>query len=160
MSFTYCAAVAAVVIGVAAPTLMAQPMPAGAAAASAPASTPASGRYRSAFEGYKGFSEQPVGSWRQANDLVRQIGGWQAYAREGQGEPPASATSGAAVAQPGHAGHQGSPGTGTPAALPPAASSPAPSPAPVKPAPLKAQPPSSSASRPAPAAAGSHSGHH
>ena len=56
------------------------------ARASAPASGP--GRalaLRSAFEGYRGFSEQPVGSWRQANDLVGRIGGWQAYAREGQG---------------------------------------------------------------------------
>lgn len=40
--------------------------------------------YRSAFEGYRRYSDEPVGSWRQANDTVRQIGGWQAYARESQ----------------------------------------------------------------------------
>src|SRR5437016_1102063 len=45
--------------------------------------------YRSVFEGYRSFSEQPVVSWREANDLVGRIGGWQAYAREGQGEPAA-----------------------------------------------------------------------
>lgn len=40
--------------------------------------------YRSAFEGYRRYSDEPVGSWRQANDTVRQIGGWQEYARESQ----------------------------------------------------------------------------
>ena len=59
--------------------------PASAAAAPAVAASTPAGGYRSAFEGYRGFKEQPVGNWRQANDLVRQIGGWQAYAREAQG---------------------------------------------------------------------------
>ena len=45
--------------------------------------------YRSAFEGYRSFKDQPVQSWREANDLVGHIGGWQAYAREGQGGPSA-----------------------------------------------------------------------
>jgi len=45
--------------------------------------------YRSAFEGYRSFKDQPVQSWREANELVGQIGGWQAYAREGQGGTPA-----------------------------------------------------------------------
>lgn len=56
---------------------------------SAPVSaTAASGGtgFQSAFEGYRRFDDQPVGSWREANDLVGRIGGWQAYAREGQGE--------------------------------------------------------------------------
>jgi hypothetical protein len=30
--------------------------------------------------------------WREANDLVGRIGGWQAYAREGQGGPSATGT--------------------------------------------------------------------
>ena len=87
------------------------PAPASAPAASsaaaqraAPNFMPVSGAgratpYQSAFEGYRAFREQPVGPWRQANDLVGRIGGWQAYAREG-------AASAAAVAPSGvHAGH-------------------------------------------------------
>lgn len=41
--------------------------------------------YRSAFDGYQSLTEQPVGSWREANEQVGRIGGWQSYAREGQG---------------------------------------------------------------------------
>jgi len=47
--------------------------------------------YRSAFEGYRGYSDQAVGSWRQTNDTVRQIGGWRAYARESQAPERAAA---------------------------------------------------------------------
>lgn len=61
--------------------------PASAAASSpATASSAAHGSiYRSAFEGYRSFSDQPLMPWREANDVVRRVGGWQAYAREGQG---------------------------------------------------------------------------
>ena len=63
------------------------PQPPQRAAASAPSSEPtASSAYRSAFAGYRVFSEQSLTPWRQANDAVGQIGGWQAYAREGQGK--------------------------------------------------------------------------
>lgn len=52
-----------------------------------PSSEPsASSAYRSAFADYRPFAEQPLTPWRQANDAVAQIGGWQAYAREGQGK--------------------------------------------------------------------------
>jgi hypothetical protein len=54
-----------------------------ARAASAPTA------YRSVFEGYRGHRDEPVQSWRAANDLVGRLGGWQAYAREGQGGPVA-----------------------------------------------------------------------
>ena len=37
---------------------------------------------RSAFEGYRRFSDEPVADWRATNDRVGRIGGWQAYARE------------------------------------------------------------------------------
>jgi hypothetical protein len=40
--------------------------------------------YTSAFQGYRRFSDQPVTPWRESNDLVGRIGGWQAYARESQ----------------------------------------------------------------------------
>ena len=45
----------------------------------------ASGSYQSAFEGY---DEPRLSSWRQANELVGQIGGWQAYTREAAGQEP------------------------------------------------------------------------
>lgn len=38
--------------------------------------------YRSAFSDYRAYSEQPVVSWREANDKVGEIGGWRAYAKE------------------------------------------------------------------------------
>ena len=54
--------------------------------ASAPAAAEGAGSaYRSAFDGYRGFTDQPVESWRKANDDVGRFGGWKAYAREGQG---------------------------------------------------------------------------
>lgn len=65
------------------------PQPTQRVAASAPFSEPAaSSAYRSAFTGYRAFAEQSLTPWRQANDAVGQIGGWQAYAREGQGKEP------------------------------------------------------------------------
>ena len=62
----------------------------GATAASAPASPLA---YRSAFDGYKRMADQPVQPWRESNDTVGRIGGWKAYAREGQGGPMAGSAS-------------------------------------------------------------------
>ncbi len=64
--------------------------------------------YRSAFDGYRPFSDQAVVPWREANELVGRIGGWQAYAREGQGtsgKPPAPAASAASGAGS-HSGHK------------------------------------------------------
>lgn len=40
--------------------------------------------YTSAFDGYRRFSEEELVPWRASNDRVREIGGWQAYAREAQ----------------------------------------------------------------------------
>lgn len=39
-------------------------------------------KYRSVFDQYQGYSEQPVAPWRGSNDTVEKIGGWRAYARE------------------------------------------------------------------------------
>lgn len=36
----------------------------------------------SAFSGYRAHMPEPVGSWPEANQRVRDIGGWRAYARE------------------------------------------------------------------------------
>ena len=117
-----------------------------AAAANVEVAKPASGpasmsrgdpmRYPSAFEGYRPFTEQPVGSWREANDVVARIGGWQAYAREGRGGP-AGTDAKASVQQGASAGHAGM-------AMPSAAS-----------APSKPSAPSPAAS----ATSGDHSGH-
>jgi hypothetical protein len=48
----------------------------------APAEAPA---FRSAFEGYKPYTDDGAPEWKKANDAVGQIGGWRAYAREAQG---------------------------------------------------------------------------
>jgi hypothetical protein len=64
--------------------------------------------YSSAFEGYRSFSADEVRDWRKANDTVREIGGWRAYAREIQGgSPPAPSAAPAHPAAPAnpHQGH-------------------------------------------------------
>lgn len=38
--------------------------------------------YQSVLGDYQSYKEQPVGSWRGANDEVQKIGGWRVYARE------------------------------------------------------------------------------
>jgi hypothetical protein len=75
--------------------------------------------YQSSLSRYQRYAEQPVTSWRQANDTVNRIGGWRAYAREGQqadaAAAPASSPSAPAPranaiaperATGGHAGHK------------------------------------------------------
>lgn len=86
--------------------------PAPSSTASAPVPTkpgtaPArTGAYRSAFEGYQGFSDAKPVPWREANDNVARIGGWRAYAREAAGattdaKPDASSNAGG-----GHGAHR------------------------------------------------------
>jgi hypothetical protein len=55
------------------------------AAAPAPALS-----YQSPLEHYQGWREQPIASWREANELVGRIGGWRTYAQEPYSEPPAA----------------------------------------------------------------------
>lgn len=59
-------------------------------------------QFDSTFTGYRAYTEQAVGSWRDANDEVGRIGGWRAYARE------AAPAEGAAVGTPAGAksGHE------------------------------------------------------
>ena len=72
--------------------------------------------YESAFKGYRKLEDQPVASWRVANDLVHQLGGWKAFAG---GKVPDTPTAPAAAGEPskpsqppsppaggGHAGHK------------------------------------------------------
>jgi hypothetical protein len=42
--------------------------------------------YRSAFEGYSAYADDPITSWRTANETVERIGGWREYARQAQSE--------------------------------------------------------------------------
>jgi hypothetical protein len=83
-----------------------------AAAASAQSDkAPGTGTYRSALEGYKRYADEPLVPWREANDTVGRIGGWQAYAREAQGAatPAAPASSPATAAPAQHHGSHKSP---------------------------------------------------
>lgn len=84
----------------------------------APPVLPSTLEYRSSLGSYKAYAEQPVESWRDANDRVGRIGGWRAYAKEIQSGEPAkeSAAPAAAPAAPAapsasppdpHAGHHG-----------------------------------------------------
>ncbi len=62
--------------------------------------------YSSAIGTYQGYADQQVQSWREANDKVGAIGGWRAYAREGQAGKSAPTGEGARPQDP-HAGHHG-----------------------------------------------------
>ncbi|HLS54503.1 MAG TPA: hypothetical protein VK052_00420 [Zeimonas sp.] len=59
-------------------------------------------QYRSAFAGYRGLADEPVGSWEAANEVVERAGGWKAYAREAA-EPEAQSANGASAGPAGHA---------------------------------------------------------
>ena len=70
--------------------------------------------YTSPLRAYQGFAEPQVAPWRETNDLVRQRGGWRAYAREAS-EPDTARIAAPAASQPlpaakpasgGHAGHE------------------------------------------------------
>ena len=70
------------------------------------AALPTKLQYTSAIDAYQPYEDQPVQSWRKANDHVGQIGGWGAYAKEIKTGVPASAKDGAPTNDP-HAGHHG-----------------------------------------------------
>ena len=72
--------------------------------------------YRSSLSRYQAFTEPDVAPWPATNELVRQRGGWRAYAREAREPASATAPSPAAPAasqpanvkpaMPGHVGHE------------------------------------------------------
>ena len=77
---------------------------AGAPVAETPApQSVAAGRYQSAFEGYRAYSDDKVLSWRESNDTVGKVGGWRVYAREAQGAQPAAAKEAAGGGAPARA---------------------------------------------------------
>ena len=140
--------------------------PAGLAAAASGASTSNAPRYRSAFENYQPFTDQPVQPWRDSNDTVGRIGGWKSYAREGQGDTPPGGEG--MPDMPGMKGGHGSmnmaPAASAPTPRSPAASAPGTAKPPMKMVPPKAPAtgaPSRSAPAPAPSPAmpAGHSGH-
>ena len=47
--------------------------------------------FRSAMEGYKPFADEKPIPWKEANETVRQRGGWRAYAKEAQPATPTHA---------------------------------------------------------------------
>jgi hypothetical protein len=61
--------------------------------------------YTSPFATYRRFKDEAVGNWAQANDRVRAIGGWRAYARESQAPQP--------EAQPSRGGDNAAPAKAT-----------------------------------------------
>jgi hypothetical protein len=81
---------------------MAQPAP-----GEAPAAAPAALSYKSALEGYRPFTDEKPIPWKEANETVRQRGGWQAYAKEaaGPGAAGAEPPKGQANAPAAHQGH-------------------------------------------------------
>ena len=48
--------------------------------------------YRSAFEGYRPYTDDKLLNWKDANDTTGRIGGWRVYAKEARPEvkPPAA----------------------------------------------------------------------
>lgn len=70
--------------------------------------------YASPLRTYQAYAEPQIAPWRDTNELVRQRGGWRAYAREAR-EPDAARPAAPAASQPvpaaqpasgGHSGHQ------------------------------------------------------
>ena len=45
-------------------------------------------QYTSTLSTYQGYADEPVQSWREANDRVERIGGWKAYAKETKASKP------------------------------------------------------------------------
>jgi len=48
--------------------------------------------YQSVFDGYQAMSEPKLTPWRAANDTVREVGGWRAYAKEAAAANAAATT--------------------------------------------------------------------
>ena len=96
-------------------TVPASPAPASARSDPADPKAPVpAAPYVSPLRAYQGFAEPQVAPWRETNDLVRQRGGWRAYAREAR-EPDAPKSVAPAASQPapaakpassGHVGHE------------------------------------------------------
>lgn len=102
------------------PVAQGQARPAPDSPAGKPIDAPAVA-YESAFKGYRRLEDQPVASWRDANNLVHQLGGWKAFASgkvpdqpeslPGEAKPAQSADKAQPAQSPapaaaGHSGHK------------------------------------------------------
>ena len=65
--------------------------PSTSSSASAAMTREAPSTYRSAFEGYKPYTDEKIIDWKQANDSTGKIGGWREYAKEAQQSDAADA---------------------------------------------------------------------
>jgi hypothetical protein len=76
--------------------------------APAPSSTPPADPpalpFRSAFEGYRPYTDEKAIPWKEANETVYQRGGWRAYAKEASEKDSGESAPPKAGADP-HAGH-------------------------------------------------------
>jgi hypothetical protein len=69
-------------------------------------------KYVSPLRDYRAFADEPVVSWREANETVQRIGGWQAYSREAyqalrKPAPEARPTPAAPAERDSHDAHHG-----------------------------------------------------
>jgi len=58
--------------------------------------------YESSFQNYQRYSASDVQAWKQANDTVKDIGGWREYAKEIAQDPDTKPSS----ANPSHGAHR------------------------------------------------------
>lgn len=58
--------------------------------------------YQSSFQNYQRYSASDIQTWKQANDTVKDIGGWREYAKEIAQEPNTKPSS----ANPSHGAHR------------------------------------------------------
>ncbi|MFN5810677.1 MAG: hypothetical protein ACK44R_05800 [Burkholderiales bacterium] len=58
--------------------------------------------YQSSFKNYQRYSASDIEAWKQANDTVKDIGGWREYAKEIAQDPITEPSS----ANPSHGAHR------------------------------------------------------
>ena len=58
--------------------------------------------YESSFQNYQRYSASDIQTWKQANDTVKDIGGWREYAKEIAQDPNTEPSS----ANPSHGAHR------------------------------------------------------
>ena len=58
--------------------------------------------YQSSFQNYQRYSASDIQAWKQANDTVKEIGGWREYAKEIAQDPNTKPYS----ANPSHGAHR------------------------------------------------------
>ena len=64
-----------------------------------PVGTLAPTPYKSAFEGYQAYSDDPMVNWKAVNEDVARIGGWREYAKQAQ-QPENTSTTKAGEVKP------------------------------------------------------------